>query len=175
MHLNSRQERFCEFVAAGESHTDAYIKAGFKTSRENARKNAARMTTNDDILQRISELRAESEDICNAKMTKQEKLDFLARVIRTPIGELEPGNPFCAEFTIEVLPGKEGVIRKRVKAFDKLRAIELHSKLMGHFEPDRKEIELNNSTLMSIKERAAEVGYALSRSYGKGTPASIRS
>lgn len=60
-----------------------------------------------------------------------------------------------------------------MKVFDKLRAIALHSTLMGNFEPDRKEIEMNNSTLMSIKERAAEVGYALSRSYGKGTPAKL--
>ena len=94
-------------------------------------------------------------------------------MIRTPIGELVPGYPLCAEFTIEELPGKDRIIRKRVKAFYMLSAIELHSKLMGHFEPDRKEIELNNSTLMSIKERAAEVGYALARSYGKGTPAKL--
>ena len=55
--LNIRQDRFCELIATGECQTDAYIKAGFKTSRDNARKNAARMTTNDDILKRIAELR----------------------------------------------------------------------------------------------------------------------
>ena len=169
--LSSRKERFCEFVAAGESHTEAYIKAGFKTSRDNARKNAARLTANDDISARIRELREQCVDIKIAKMTKQEKLDFLASVIRTPIGNLEPGSPLCAESVTELEAGTDKILRRRVKSFDKLRAIELHSKLMGHFEPDRKEIEVGNQALMSIKERAKELGYAMSMAYKHGTPA----
>jgi hypothetical protein len=54
-----------------------------------------------------------------------------------------------------------------VKVADKLRAIELHSKLMGHFEPDRMELELGNTTLQTIKERAKEVGYTLSMRYAQ--------
>lgn len=171
--LSSRQERFCEFVAAGESLTDAYIKAGFKTTRDNARKNAAKLTAKDGISARIRELREQCVDVKTARMTKQEKLDFLALVIRTPIGNLEPGSPLCAESVTEVEPGTGKILRRRVKSFDKLRAIELHSKLMGHFEPDRQELELGNQALMSIRERAKELGYAMSAAYKHGTPATL--
>jgi hypothetical protein len=139
--LNERQERFCEFVAAGETLADAYLKAGFKTTRENARKNATRMTANDDIKNRIKELRKSVPDIVTARMTKEEKLTVLAKIIRSPFDSQE------------------------VKINDILRAIELHSKMMGHFEPDRTELQVGSSTLQSIKKRAREVGYTLSRRY----------
>lgn len=169
--LNARQELFCEFVAAGMSQTDAYIKAGFKSTKEAARRAAARLLTNVDVKKRIQELLQKNPDVSIAKMTKQEKLDYLAQVIRTPIGQLTPDSPYCAEHTTETLPGDMGIVRRRVKGFDKLRAIELHSKLLGHFEPDRKEIEFGNQALMSIKERAKELGYAMSSAYKHGTPA----
>lgn len=145
--LNARQELFCQFVAAGTNQTDAYTKAGFKTTKDAARANAARMIANDNIKKRISEIQEQNPDISIAKMTKQEKLDMLATIIRTPMNS-------------EV-----------VKVADKLRAIEIHSKLLGHFEPDRKEIEYGNQALMSIKERAKELGYAMSAAYKHGTPA----
>ena len=55
----------------------------------------------------------------------------------------------------------------------RLKAIEIDAKLSGQFEPDRKELQMGNSTLQSIKERAAEVGYALSRAYSHGAPAKL--
>lgn len=145
--LNERQERFCEFVAAGETLADAYLKAGFKTTRENARKNATRMTANDDIKNRIKELRKSEPDIATARMTKEEKLTVLAKIIRSPFDSQE------------------------VKISDILRAIEVHSKMLGHFEPDRTELQVGNPTLQTIKERAKEVGYTLSLRYAQSNSA----
>ena len=134
-------------MAAGTNQAEAYVKAGFKTTKQAARANAARLIANDSIKKRIRDIQTENPDVSVAKMTKQEKLDMLATLIRTPMNS-------------EV-----------VKVADKLRAIELHSKLLGHFEPDRKEIEFGNQALMSIKERAKELGYAMSLDYKHGTPA----
>lgn len=145
--INARQELFCQFVAAGDNQTEAYTKAGFKATREAARRNAARMLTKADIKARIKEILDANPDVSLAKMTKQEKLDILATLIRTPMNS------------------------EAVKVADKLRAIELHSKLLGHFEPDRKEIEFGNQALQSIRERAKELGFAMSKSYQHGTPA----
>jgi hypothetical protein len=39
--LTARQERFCELIAAAESQTNAWLLAGYKVSREVARRNAA--------------------------------------------------------------------------------------------------------------------------------------
>jgi predicted HAD superfamily Cof-like phosphohydrolase len=55
--LNVRQERFCEFIAAGESQTDAWIKAGHKVKRNVAKSAANRALTNVDLNARIAELR----------------------------------------------------------------------------------------------------------------------
>lgn len=138
--LNAQQERFCEFVAAGLCQTDAYLKAGYKATKEAARRNAARLMTNADVSNRVKELQKSTADVGVAKMTKQEKLDILAGMIR--------------------VSGTSSV-----KDADKLRAIELHSKLLGHFEPDRMELEFGNKTLQIIKERAAQVGYTLGQRY----------
>jgi hypothetical protein len=49
---NTRRERFCLALAEGKSATDAYTEAGYKPCR----KNAARLTTNDDIQCRVAEI-----------------------------------------------------------------------------------------------------------------------
>jgi len=137
--LNSRQERFCEFVAAGESHTDAYIKAGFKTTKDAARRNAARMMTNDDILLRISELRKPvTRKMLSARDHKREMLYLIME-------------------------------DKTEKIEARLKAIEIDAKLAGQFEPDRKELQMSNSTLQSIKERAMHVASALVSQYASKT------
>ncbi|MFY7818859.1 MAG: hypothetical protein ACOVRB_10905 [Akkermansiaceae bacterium] len=42
---------------------------------------------------------------------------------------------------------------------------------MGHFAPDRKEIEVGNQQLLSIKERAKELGQTMSLDDKHGIPA----
>ena len=49
---NARHERFAQNIAMGMSAATAYEKAGYKADR----KNAARLTTKDDIHKRIAEL-----------------------------------------------------------------------------------------------------------------------
>ena len=135
--LNSRQERFCELVAAGENQTEAYIKAGFKASRENARRNSARMTANDLILKRIAELRKPvTRKTLSARDHKREMLYLIM------------------EDTSQKIEAR-------------LKAIEIDAKLSGQFEPDRTEIQLGNSTLQSIKERAMQVAGALVSQYAR--------
>jgi phage terminase small subunit len=137
--LNSRQERFCEFVAAGESHTDAYIKAGFKTTKSAARRAAARLLTNVDILKRIEELRKPvTRKMLSARDHKREMLYLIME-------------------------------DKTENIMARLKAIEIDAKLSGQFEPDRTELKVGNSTLQSIKERAMQVAGALVSQYAQKT------
>jgi hypothetical protein len=179
--LNTRQQRFCEFIAAGENQTEAYLKAGFKVPRDDARKHAARLMTNDGVLARIAELRKPQTKA--ALRMKEDNLRFLAEVIATPLSQIGPDSPLCVEYVEEYISGDpEGkrrrghasagnevaspvIIRRRVKKLDPLRAIELYSKMLGHFEPDRTEIAVPSKTLLSIKERAAQISSALARRY----------
>ena len=178
--LSIRIERFCELVVSGENQTDAWINAGHKVSRAAARAAASRALTRGNVKTRIAELRA--PQTAAALLTKDEKRRYLAELLRTPIGQITPDSVLCTEFvTIQVAGGNRGklrrgnassgnetegvpVIQTRVKMADKLRAIELDSKLAGHFEPDRIEVEAGSKTLDVIAARAKKVGSILCKS-----------
>lgn len=179
--LNQRQQRFCELIAAGESNTEAWLKAGYRVSREVAAVNANESLKNPKIEARIAELRKPQTKAALRK--KEDNLRFLAEVIGTALEDIGPDSPLCTECTTDYIAGgargklKRGqadrgnevagpdIIRRRVKKPDPLRAIELYSKLLGHFEPDRVEVEAGPKTLLSIKERASQVSSALARRY----------
>lgn len=183
--LTVRQERFCELIASGKSNTDAWLEAGYEVSRDVAAVNAHESLRNPRIQAKIAELRKPQTK--QALRKKEDNLRFLAEVIGTALASVGPDSPICTEYTEDFIAGgtrgklKRGnaprgnetigtdVIRRRVKKCDPLRAIELYSKLLGHFEPDRVEVETGPKTLQSIKERAAQVSSTLARRYGQTT------
>ena len=168
---NVRRERFCELIVAGKAPADAWLEAGYNTSRDVARRNAHTALTKDDVQQRIAKLREEISK--KTTLDLQEKLEFLTKIIRTPIDEVDAKNPICSEFVEESLPG--GGRRTKVKMCDKLRALELHSKLVGDFAPEKVEVNAGKETLEAIRARAAACGSVLSRaaeSLDKSVPAS---
>ena len=186
--LNVRQERFATLVAGGMPASPAYIQAGYKVSEKVARTSGPRLLAFDSVASRIAAIRSKAEKKAeqSAFLSIAEKREFLAAVIRTPIGEVGPGSVLCAEYSSETSAGgvqgklKRGAAaagnektaaalkRTRVKTMDKLRAIELDSKLAGHFAPDELVVETGQKTLESIKERAAKVVSALDRT-ARGT------
>ena len=177
--LTVQQERFCEFIAAGVNQTEAYIKAGYRVSREVAKVNACRMLTKANVEAKIAELRKPQTE--QALRSKDENLRYLASVIETAIRDIGPDSPLCVEYVEEVIAGgsrgqlKRGqapsgnevteppVLRRRVKKPDPLRAIELYCRMRGHFEPDRVEVDVGEKTLITIKERAQQMVSAMAR------------
>lgn len=131
--LTVQQERFCEFIAAGENQTEAWLKAGYKVSRSVARRNAAESLTKPDIKARIAELR--KPQTRKAVLTKDRKREMLLEIAES----------------------------SREKTQDRLRALEIDAKLAGHFEPDRVEVDVGEKTLMTIKERAEQMVSAMAR------------
>jgi phage terminase small subunit len=131
--LNKRQQLFCHYLTEGESQARAYLKAGFKANTiQQAGSNAIRLMRTERVASYLAKLK-------EVQFTKQalsyaEKRAFLARAVRTSVGEIHEGSDLAQEVTIT--EGKEGTSR-RVKAVDKLRAIELDSKLAGDFYADR--------------------------------------
>src|SRR5216684_4588063 len=53
---NGRHENFAQQIAAGKSTTDAYLLAGYKSSRLKARQHGHRLRTREDIAARVQEL-----------------------------------------------------------------------------------------------------------------------
>ena len=131
--LNTRQQKFCEHVAAGESGTDAYLQSGFKVSRTVAKANAHRLLTNADIVAKVAQLRVPQQEALT--LTKEAKRKFYFEVVND----------------------------SRVKMADRLRASELDAKMAGDFAPDRVEVEQGPRILESIRDRAAQVAAALDR------------
>lgn len=127
-----RQQRFCEFVVAGDSQTDAYVKAGWKVTRADARCHAARLITNDSIKAHIAVLRKPQTK--KAILTKDRKRELMHEIAES----------------------------KSEKTQDRLRAIELDAKLNGEFAPDRVEVETGPNTLQAVRERAKEMASAMS-------------
>jgi len=178
--LTIRQERFCEGIAVGMTGAQAYLKAGAKVSAEVAKVGACKWLTRGNVQARIAELRKTQTK--TALLTIQRKREILAEIVETPIGQLGPESPLCAEYVrLKVSGGARGKLKRgrapsgnevdgpevwqiRLKGYDKLRAIELDSKLAGHFEPAAVVVESGPSVLDRIRERAERVVSALDRS-----------
>jgi len=121
---NQKHERFAQLVATGMSATEAYRRV-YKTTVKVAGSAGGRLLKNVGIQQRLTELQQKAAE--GAVMTLQEMLEFLARVRRTPIGEVDERSDLCqsAEYT------EDG---RKFKMPDKLRAVELSAKLQGLFK-----------------------------------------
>lgn len=179
--LNWRQERFCELVAAGKSGTDAYLEAGYDVARDAAKSNACKLLTKSNVINRIAELRAPQSE--KTIQSKEDNLRFLTEVITTALSGVTADSPLCTEYTEDrvLIGGSKGklkrgqydsgnetttepgaIIRRKVKKPDPLKAIELLSKLLGHFEPEKKIIDVGENTLAKIQERAKHVSSVLS-------------
>lgn len=133
--LSVRHERFCEFIVAGDRPAEAYIKAGWNVSEKTAGERASKLSKADKIKEKIAELR--KPQTIAALMTK----DFKRQKLR------------------------EIVMAKNATFDNKIRAIAEDNRMGGHYEPDRTEIDIGDKTLLSIKERAAQVAGGLARKY----------
>ena len=132
--LNIRQLRFCEFIAAGMSGTDAWIAAGYQCTRPAARANAAEALAKPTLKARIAELRAPQTK--RALLAKDRKREILREIAED----------------------------RNLPTMVRIRAIEIDAKLAGHFEPDRLEVETGPKTLEALEARAANVVSALDAS-----------
>jgi len=131
--LNKRQQLFCHYLTEGDSQAQSYLKAGFKANTiQQAGSNAIRLMRTERVASYLAKLK--EVQFTKQALTYAEKRAWLAKALRTPVGELHEGSDLAQEVTIS--EGKEGTSRK-VKAVDKLRAIELDSKLAGDFYADR--------------------------------------
>lgn len=131
--LNVRRDRFCEFIVAGKTPADAWIKAGYQVTREVARRNAHESLTNPDVQARIAKLRAPEQ--AGNRLTRDRKLELLR-----DIAEKE-ANPLDA----------------------RLRAMAEDSKMQGHYEPEQHVIESGPKTLEAVRERARLMAAPLGR------------
>jgi hypothetical protein len=119
---NSRHEAFAVALAGGKSVIDAYAVAGFRRSKGNASRLAARK----DIKARVLELKT-----AIAEKTTKKRADILAK-----LGEI-------MDVPVNVAD---------VKPRDQIRASELYGKDIGMFGTDKQEVNTKIELVFSARE-----------------------
>jgi len=133
--LTTKQKRFVENHAIkGMSIAESVRRAGYNVTSgrsEDYGSLGCRMLKTERVRKEYNRLREKvfAQDV----MSFQERRSFLARAIRTPVGELHEGSDLAQEVTIS--EGKDGTTKK-IKALDKVRCLELDAKLAGDFDKD---------------------------------------
>ena len=124
-----KKKEFARLLVEGKlSKPDAYRKAYKRKdmSGEAASKAASRLSKDAEVLRIIGELNAQLDQ--SAVATKQECLEFLTAVLRTPIGEVGEDSPLCQEVAYT-----DSGMRKKMPG--KIEAVRELSKLAGYNEP----------------------------------------
>jgi hypothetical protein len=125
--LNAKQLEFAHLVAGGMSQMAAFEQAfgkkGGTYPSELANKPA--------VAAEIARLKAETAAACDLK--RDELVNFLVSIIRTPVGRLDADHPLVQEWTeVETKTST----RRYVKGISKLGAAKLLSGILGWLRPD---------------------------------------
>lgn len=125
---NTRHEHFAKLASQGKPDYEAY-QIAFGCSQETAMDRAYLLRKDVGINRRIAYLleRMTSGSILSAK----ERLEFLASVVRTPVGEVNEFSPLAQEVTYEE---SEKGSRTKVKMPNKLEALQLDARLRGELD-----------------------------------------
>lgn len=124
---NIKHETFAQAYAVSGNAAAAWVKAT-KGKKTHSDANGAKWAVISSIKARVAELRAKADALSEAStvLTILEKRQFLARVVRTPVGEIDHSSDLCQERTY--IEGQEETSVK-IKMPDKLRAVQLDNDL----------------------------------------------
>lgn len=131
-------ERFAQLVAKGEMLFNAYgtVYPRSRKWKKNALyQRAHELAKRPDVKARIDELLQVGADDTIA--SRRELAQFMTRVVRTPISNVDEDSDLAQEKTVKVI-GEDATVEK-IRMPDKLGAAERLSKLMGYDEPEKTE------------------------------------
>jgi hypothetical protein len=128
---NARHEKFAQNVVNGMSASAAYKAAGYEAKDANV--TGPRMFANVGIKARIEELKAEAAK--TEAITREEIIQFLADVVKTPAGHVHKLHPLCQSF-------KDTEDCNEIRMPDKLAAVTQICKMTGWNEAEKIESKL---------------------------------
>jgi phage terminase small subunit len=131
----AKKEKFAQLVANGVNYSEAYAQCGYKPHGPNAQ----RLSKNEKVLRRIEWIRSSCAQ--KAQITKDELIDFLAKAVKTAVGDIDENNPLAQEVTRDYMGNEieKQIIRKRIKSVGKMDAAKLLTTLLGWNEPEKVE------------------------------------
>ncbi|MBT9449981.1 terminase small subunit [Akkermansia glycaniphila] len=149
MKLTEKQKEFARLLVEGKlSKPDAYRKAFSKKGMKDATasKAASRLSKNVELCRYMDSLNADLDKA--AILSKQQRMEWLSRVVTTPIGDVGQESDLCQEFSTTESDMGSSV---KVKMPGKIEAIRELNKMDGAYEPERVEVksELSFSSLLA--------------------------
>ena len=142
--LSQEETSFGLLVAQGEVEANAWIRAGLGRY---SKKRCEALLAHPEIVQLVKDIRAKAES--DAVMNLVERRKFLADVVRTAPSEIDKTSPLCNGY-------KETALGDEVKIPDKLKCIDLDSKLSGDL--DKKKDESSVDALVGLIAGLREAG-----------------
>jgi len=146
MVLTEEHKIYCRHRADGTlGKREAYLAAFPNASRESAPVLASRLDRKPEIRAEINRLQKRTET--STVLTRQEKREFLARVVRAKIGEIDETSDLCDSKTLYY--DKEGNhIRTVLKLPGKATCIEIDNKMAGHNEPEKVDVTVHGGVML---------------------------
>ncbi len=134
--LTPKQEKFVELFTGGMDAKNAYIAAGY--SPRGAEGAASKMQRVAKVRAAIEAARAELRE--KSRMKKEDALDWLIDVLRTPVGEVDENHVLAQEVVTDELG--DTIVRRRVKMVGKMEAMEKLAKMLSWYEPEKHSVEV---------------------------------
>jgi hypothetical protein len=137
--LNPRQKQFARGLFEGISASKSYANAYAKGATNNYTERAAAKLRTDPRIQAYMDALDEKLDSASL-LTVQEKREKLATIVRADLHQVDETHPAAKKVTRSE---SESGSSETIEAYDKLKAIELDSKLAGHLTPEKHQHEIN--------------------------------
>ena len=129
--MTEKQLTYVQNKIAGHTVQECVVLAGYKLHKgqENARHHGDYMNLKMKAYEKAVMEKVAKEAEAKAVLTGKERREFLASVVRTPIGKLDENSPLVQSIERRTTPdGGESV---KITMSDKLKAAELDAKLTG--------------------------------------------
>lgn len=136
--LNPRQKAFADLVIVGTPAGRAWEQAGYHARGNAAEVQACRALKNPKVKAYIKAERARLQEA--GEFERSNLVDYLVKVIRTPVGQLDGGSPLVQEYTVE--DGETGT-RIKIKMANKLQAAKQLAEVMGWNKPQEVKVDLS--------------------------------
>lgn len=145
MVLTPDHVNYCRYRAeGGRNKTQAYLQAFPNAQPKSANTLAARLEKRAEIQAEINRLQKKTETA--TVLTRQEKREFLARVVRAKLSDLTEESDLVDSKTMYY--DKEGNhVRTVLKMPGKATCIEIDNKMAGHNEPEKVDVTVNGGVM----------------------------
>lgn len=146
--LTEKQKAFARGVFKGLSQRKAYKKAYDCSTKKDKTVDelASRLARNAKVKEYLEEMNKEVEK--SAVLSKKERMEWLSRVVTTPINAIDGESDLCQEYTETQ---GETFSSTKYKMPSKIQAIQELNKMDGAYEPEKIEVKSELSFSLLLK------------------------